>query len=82
MSEHFINDGYGWTCQHCREADANTRASHSLERSARARFFHEGEAEEREGVRLSSRALARWREDPARRILFCPVCGVEEEFKS
>ena len=74
MAEHFINDGYGWTCRHCREADAPAQLL-----SGRARFFHEGESEEREGNPLTSRSLARWRDRIARRVLFCPRCGVEEE---
>ena len=80
MAEHFTNDGYGWTCRHCREgtAAADARASQG---SARARFFHEGESEEREGVPLSTRALARWRDDGTRRRLYCPLCGVEEEVR-
>jgi uncharacterized protein YdaU (DUF1376 family) len=42
--EHFINQGYGWTCRRC-QSEETARVS---ERSARARFFSEGEAEERE----------------------------------
>ena len=74
MPEHFTNDGYGWICRHCRDADALAPAG-----SERARFFHEGESEEREGVPLSSRALARWRDAATRRVLFCTLCGLEEE---
>ena len=74
-TEHFINAGYGWTCKRCLK---DKEARESLEGS-RARFFSEGEAEERE-PRLSTEALARWR-DEARRILVCPRCGAEERIK-
>ena len=73
MAEHFINTGFGWTCRHCREKDG-PRASVG---SARARFFTEGEAEERE-PKLSAPLLARWR-DATRQVLVCPHCGVEEK---
>lgn len=78
MAEHFINDGYGWECKHCREADAGA-GPHT---GGRARFFQEGEAEERE-PRLSARALARWRDADAAgpRILYCPLCGLEEALR-
>ncbi|HKP73304.1 MAG TPA: hypothetical protein VJT82_10235 [Pyrinomonadaceae bacterium] len=46
--------------------------------STRARFFSEGESEERE-PRLSAHALARWRDD-SRQVLVCPNCGAEEKF--
>jgi hypothetical protein len=70
--EHFINQGYGWTCRRC-QSEETARVS---ERSARARFFSEGEAEERE-PKLSASTLARWR-DESHRTLICPRCGVEE----
>ena len=80
-TEHFVNDGYGWACRRCRASfgaddSAGTRGSASADAGALARFFREGEAEERE-VRLSSDALARWKDD-SRRVLLCPRCGVEE----
>jgi len=72
-TEHFINPGYGWLCKHCR-AETETRVG---QRSAgRARFFTEGEAEDKE-ARLSTHALARWR-DASRQSLVCPTCGIEE----
>jgi len=70
-TEHFINDGYGWMCKRCRPAEMSAAAS-----GGRARFFTEGEAEERE-IDLSAAALARWR-DPSHQSLFCPRCGIEE----
>ncbi len=70
-TEHFINQGFGWVCRHCR---AKEKAQDALE--GRARFHSEGEAEDKE-ARLSTVALARWR-DATRRTLFCPRCGVEE----
>lgn len=72
-SEHFINEGYGWTCKRCR-AECVTETSPTD--SQLPRFFREGEAEEKE-TRLSSTTLARWK-DTARRTLVCPRCGVEE----
>jgi hypothetical protein len=73
-TRHFINDGYGWQCKRCREADG---AGGEPQPSAPLpRFFREGEAEERE-PRLSSPSLARWQDD-TRRALTCPRCGVEE----
>ena len=57
-----------------RDATATPRAD------ALARFFREGEAEERE-PRLSAHSLARWTDD-SHRTLRCPRCGVEEEIDS
>jgi len=70
--EHFINEGFGWVCKHC-SAIERARASENF---TRARFFSEGEAEEKE-PRLSTLALARWT-SPSRRALVCPRCGIEE----
>jgi hypothetical protein len=75
--QHFVNNGYGWTCRHC--TDAETATARVPEISARARFFSEGEAEERE-PKLSSAPRARWR-DESRRELVCPKCGVAEKTK-
>lgn len=71
--KNFVNEGYGWTCKRCSAAKSE-RASSS--EPSLARFFREGEAEERE-PRLSTRALARWK-DETHRTLCCPRCGVEE----
>jgi rubrerythrin len=68
--QHFVNNGYGWTCRHCTDAETARQS----EINARARFFSEGEAEERE-PKLSVASLARWR-DESRRELVCPKCGV------
>ena len=70
--EHFRNSGYGWTCRRC-SAEQEERAA---PRGPRARFFSEGESEERE-LQLSAPALARWR-DETRQVLVCPRCGTEE----
>jgi rubredoxin len=70
--KHFINQGYGWTCRRC-QSEETAQVS---ERSARARFFSEGEAEER-APKLSAASLARWR-DEYHQTLVCPRCGVEE----
>ncbi|MBA3246702.1 MAG: hypothetical protein H0T63_01300 [Pyrinomonadaceae bacterium] len=70
--ENFINNGFGWTCRHCQSKD-EARLSGA---GGRARFFREGEAEERE-MKLSEPALARWRDD-SREVLVCPRCGIEE----
>lgn len=73
-TEHFVNDGYGWACRHCRALeDSNAPA----DETKLARFFREGEAEERD-TRLAANALARWTDD-SRRALRCTHCGVEEE---
>jgi hypothetical protein len=71
-SEHFFNPGYGWLCKHCHPKD-QTRVS---QQEGRARFFTEGEAEDKEPA-LSTYALARWR-DATRQALVCPLCGIEE----
>jgi hypothetical protein len=71
-TDHFINEGFGWMCKHC-SAVMEARVN---EQSTRARFFTEGEAEEKE-PRLSMPALARWT-SPTRRALACPRCGIEE----
>jgi hypothetical protein len=72
--QHFINHGYGWTCRHCH--DEETARVHAKS-GARARFFSEGEAEERE-PKLSVASHARWR-DESRQELVCPNCGVAEK---
>jgi len=74
--EHFRNSGYGWTCKRC-SAEQAERAAPA---GPRARFFSEGEAEERE-LQLSAPALARWR-DETRQVLVCPRCGVEEQVQA
>lgn len=71
-SEHFINHGYGWLCKHC-HPEEEARVSRN---DGRARFFHEGEAEDKE-ARLSTPALARWL-DASKQTLVCPQCGIEE----
>jgi hypothetical protein len=71
---HFVNTAFGWVCKHCRaEEEEEARDGDGV---GRARFFNEGEAEARE-PRLSTTALARWR-DATRRTLYCPRCSVEE----
>ena len=79
--EHFVNEGRGWECQLCLAEDASTLGEDAVEGGPSthtlARFFREGEAEERE-PHLSSRALARWK-DSTRRALVCTRCGAEEE---
>ena len=92
-TKHFVNDGYGWACKRCLssddreasrvesdDADAQRGASATPRADALARFFREGEAEERE-PRLSAHSLARWTDD-SHRTLRCPRCGVEEEIDS
>ena len=71
-TDHFINEGFGWVCKHC-SAEVRARVD---ERETRARFFTEGEAEEKE-PRLSTPALARWT-NASRRALACPRCKIEE----
>jgi hypothetical protein len=71
-TDHFINEGFGWVCKHC-SAETKTRVN---EEETRARFFTEGEAEEKE-PRLSTTALARWT-NASRRTLTCPRCRIEE----
>jgi hypothetical protein len=70
--EHFINEGYGWLCKHCRAV----QVARAEDKEGRARFFTEGEAETKE-LKLSTPNLARWT-SPARRSLACPRCGIEE----
>jgi hypothetical protein len=67
---YFINEGFGWECKRCRRQPAAPDAGEL------PRFFREGEAEEKE-MRLTTPALARWR-DAARQILYCPNCLDEE----
>ena len=71
-TDHFINEGFGWVCKHC-SAEMKARVD---DENTRARFFSEGEAEEKE-PRLSNPTLARWT-SPSRRSLTCPRCGIEE----
>jgi hypothetical protein len=79
--EHFIKERFGWVCGRCRDTTRADGVSGGEAGSERARFFHEGEAEERE-PRLSTPTLARWRDAGGRSVLFCPRCGAEEEFKT
>jgi hypothetical protein len=72
-TDHFVNAGFGWVCKHC-SPDVESRSGASA--AQRARFFNEGEAEDKEPV-LSTPTLARWR-DATRRVLVCPRCGIEE----
>ena len=76
VTQHFINDGYGWMCRRCRAADDSHAHGGRAGAESLARFFREGEAEERE-PRLSMRSLARWKDTPGG-TLTCPLCGVEE----
>jgi hypothetical protein len=88
-TERFVNEGRGWECGRCRAEDSKAHEGNAPEASpsstegapsstnALARFFREGESEERE-PRLSSSALARWK-DESRRALVCPRCGAEED---
>ena len=73
--EHFRNTGYGWTCKRC----SDEQTERAAQKSERARFFSEGEAEERE-PQLAAVALARWRDDE-HKTLVCPRCGVEEQLQ-
>ena len=73
MPEHFVNEGFGWECKRCRGPQG---AEPESAPTALARFFREGEAEGG-GPRLSSPALARWK-DETRRALRCERCGAEE----
>jgi hypothetical protein len=81
MLERFINEGRGWECKLCRDIDASALGENADEggpsSNTLARFFREGEAEERE-PHLSSRALARWK-DSSRSALVCTRCGAEED---
>ena len=70
--KHFVNEGFGWTCRRCQTEER----ARETPQSPRARFFSEGESEDRE-TKLSAAPLARWR-DASRRALVCPHCGVEE----
>jgi len=72
MMRHFTNEGFGWTCRRCNAE----RARETLPESPRARFFTEGESEDRD-PKLSAPALARWR-DASHETLVCPNCGIEE----
>ena len=83
-TEHFVKERFGWVCRRCSDAarrDAAAGVDNDGRRPSlvegRARFFHEGEAEERE-PKLSARGLARRRDAGGRRTLFCPNCGAEE----
>jgi len=62
--------------QEASPSSSSTEASPSSS-NALARFFSEGESEERE-PRLSTSALARWK-DSTRGALVCPRCGAEED---
>jgi hypothetical protein len=73
QTNHFLNLGYGWLCKHCSAEDAERK--HDNE-GGRARFFAEGESENKE-PRLSTPALARWT-DSTRRTLSCPRCEIQE----
>jgi hypothetical protein len=72
VAENFINRGDGWMCRRCLEKAEERTAING----GRARFFTEGEAEQREPV-LSAPFRARWRDD-SHQTLFCPQCNMKE----
>jgi len=76
VAEHFINRGDGWMCRCCFE-ESEARSPNA---GGRARFFTEGEAEQREPF-LSAPFRARWR-DSSRQVLFCPQCDTEERMNA
>lgn len=85
MTANFSNDGFGWTCRRCAgQTNSSAPPDESLpdrnNAGTLARFFTEGEAEERDTPALAAPALARWR-DSSQRTLVCPRCGVEEEVR-
>ncbi len=61
-------------CKHCTAEEDAERKHH--DHGTSARFFTEGEAEEKE-PKLSTLALARWTHS-TRRSLTCPRCEIEE----
>lgn len=73
--QHFVNNGYGWTCRYCLIEET----PRTPDTGERGRFFSEGEAEERE-PKLSTAARARWRDD-SRQTLVCTRCGIEEKIR-
>jgi hypothetical protein len=73
---HFSNRGFGWFCKDC----CGDELSPGKPGAGRARFFSEGEAEEKNPA-LSFDSLARWR-DSEHTILFCTRCGIEEGIQS
>ncbi|MGH9941996.1 MAG: hypothetical protein ACRD9R_06520 [Pyrinomonadaceae bacterium] len=73
--EHFVNKGFGWLCLRCQASLKPANSAGGL-----ARFFTEGEAEERE-LKLSEPSLARWL-DETRDTLLCPRCGTTERMKA
>ena len=75
-TDHFINLGYGWLCKHCYSPDELRSAAGAEEDTRHARFFTEGEAEDKEPA-LSTQGLAKWR-DATRQTLICPRCSIEE----
>ena len=87
-TEHFVKERFGWVCRRCRDAarrgsaaDVEDSGRRAPLDAGRARFFHEGEAEEGE-PKLSAPGLARRRDEGGRRVLFCPGCGAEEAAES
>ncbi|HVF56729.1 MAG TPA: hypothetical protein VM934_11295 [Pyrinomonadaceae bacterium] len=80
-TQNFVNDGFGWTCRSCRATcDSNASDENASDEKVLARFFREGEAEERE-PRLSTPSLARWKDEPGH-TLVCPRCGIEESLSA
>ena len=78
MAERFVKERLGWVCRRCRDAAPGGAAGDAPPGAGLARFFREGEAEERE-PRLSAPSLARRRAaDGGGSVLFCPQCGAEE----
>jgi len=88
-TEHFVKERFGWVCRRCSDAARRGEAAADIEDTGRrapldvgrARFFHEGEAEEREPT-LFAPGLARRRDVGGRRVLYCPSCGAEEAAES
>ena len=74
--KHFVNNGYGWTCRHCRREE--TTAARVSVTTAHAPVSLAKAKRKNANRELASNALARWR-DESHRELVCPKCGVAEK---
>ncbi len=74
-TDYFLNEGFGWVCKRCQEAEKS--APKTKEQS---RLLKEGEAESKQ-PKFSTSSLATWL-DREKRILVCPKCGIRENIEA
>ncbi len=70
-TDYFLNEGFGWVCKRCQEAEKS-----APKMKEQSRLLKEGEAESKQ-PKFSITSLATWL-DSEKSILSCPKCGKRE----